>query len=77
MSKVLLYFIVLLLLGGAVYYALSGKREAVSETRTIDQMTDQAAKEMVDNIRIPIENAQNLKDQEEKRVREMEEGLEK
>lgn len=74
MIKFLLYCCLLLLLGGAVYYALSPEKAGKG---TIDEMTDKAAQEMVDNIRTPIDKARTLQKQEEDRVRESEESIKK
>lgn len=77
MAKLLLYFIALLLLGGAVFFALSNKQDAVVETGTIDQMTDKAAREMVEQIRTPMEKASDLKKMEQDRMQKMEEDFKK
>ena len=77
MIKFLLYCCILLFLGGAVYYALSAKKEVELEKGTIDQITDKAAQEMVDKIRAPIDKARSLQKQEEDRARESEESIKK
>ena len=74
MIKFLLYCCLLLLLGVAVYYALSPEKAGKG---SIDEMTDKAAQEMVDNIRTPIDKARTLQKQEEDRVRESEESIKK
>ncbi len=75
MTKMLLYLVVLLCLGGAFYYAFVDKNAAELEKGTIGRMTDEAAQVMVDRIRVPIEKARDLKKREEKRIREMQEAL--
>jgi hypothetical protein len=77
MIKFLLYCCVLLLLGGAVYFALSTKKEIELEKGTIDQITDKAAQDLVDSIRVPIEKARTLQQQEKDRVREADEAVKK
>lgn len=74
--KFILYCCLLLLLGGFVYFALSPK-DASLEKGSIDQMTDKAADDIVDSIRIPIEKARTLKEQEDERVRESDEAIKK
>ncbi len=77
MIKFILYCFVLLLLGGLVYFALVPDKEAALEKGSIDQMTDQAADEIVDSIRVPIEKARDLKKKEDERVQKIDENIKK
>lgn len=77
MLKFILYCCVLLLLGGVVLFALSPQDESGLEKGAADKLTDEAAQQLVDNIRNPIEKARSLKKQEDSRVREAEDALPK
>ncbi len=52
MTKMLLYSVMVLFLGNATIIACSDNKEAESEKGTIEKMTDKAAKEMVNKIRL-------------------------
>ena len=52
MTKMLLYSVMVLFLGNATIIACSYNKEAESEKVTIEKMTDKAAKEMVNKIRL-------------------------
>ena len=57
MKKTLIFFVLVLLLSGPTFIACSNNKRADSEKGTIDKMTDKVAKEAIDKIRVPIEQA--------------------
>ena len=57
MKKRLMIFVFVLLLSGPNFIACSNNKRADSEKGTIGTMTDKVAKEAVDKIRAPIEQA--------------------
>ena len=77
MKKMLIFFVLVLLLSGAAFYACSNDMKAELEKGTIEIMTDTAAKESVDRIRNPIEKAHSAKNQQADRFRIVEETLKK
>jgi TolA-binding protein len=74
MKKSLLFFLAVLF-AAVVLFACSDKKEAKSERGAIEKMTDQAAEEMGNRIRTPLEQARSVKDQEEDRLRDMESAV--
>jgi hypothetical protein len=75
MKKSMIYCVFALLFVGIVFLACSNENETESEQGSIDQITGKAAKEMVNKIRTPINKARAIKDQEEKRLNEMDESV--
>jgi len=75
MKKMLLCIAMVLLLCGAGFLSCSKDKEAEREKRTIENMTDKTAKEIVDKIQAPIEGARSIKDQQENRSKEVEKAL--
>ncbi|HDH05053.1 MAG TPA: hypothetical protein ENH01_04970 [Nitrospirae bacterium] len=75
MKKKLLYAVIALLLSSAVNFACSNNKEAESEKGTAQEVTEKAAKEMVDRIRGPIEKARAAKELQEQKYRDIEEAL--
>ena len=75
MTKMLLFSVMVLFIGSAIFIACPDNKDAESEKGTIEKMTDKTAKEMVGRIRTPIEKAQSVKDQQGNRLSDMEETL--
>lgn len=75
MKKMLLCVVMVLLLCSAGFLSCSKDKEAESEKGTIEKMTDKTAKEIVDKIQAPIKGARSVKDQQEKRSKEVEKAL--
>ncbi|UCD89631.1 MAG: hypothetical protein JSW04_14670 [Desulfobacterales bacterium] len=75
MKKMLLYSVIAVLLGSAVFFACSNNKEAEAEKGRIEKMTDKTAKEVVNRIRTPIDKAQSVKNKQEDRMSEMEKTL--
>ncbi len=72
MTKKLLYFIIALLFAGMSLWACSSDTEGEPEKGAIKQMTDQVAKDLVHQIRSPINKARAVKVQQEERLGKME-----
>jgi len=49
----------------------SSEREVATEKGAVEKMTDEAARQAVDHIRIPIEKARDVRSQEEERLQGM------
>ncbi len=77
MKLMFLYSVIALLIGSAMFLACSNNKEAESEKRTIESVTDKTAKEVVRRIQAPIEKARSIKKQQEDRLSEMDETLKK
>ncbi len=77
MTKILLYSGMALFLGSTAFIACSDNKEAESEKGVIEKMTDKAAQEMVNKIRAPIDKAHSVKDQQEDRLKEIDETVKK
>lgn len=74
MKKILLYSVTVLFLVSTAFIACSDNKEAEPEKGTIEKMTDNAAKEMVNKIRGPIDKARSVKDQAEDKINEIDEA---
>ena len=75
MKKMLLCVVMTLLLCSAGFLSCSKDKEAEREKGAIEKMTDKTAKEIVDKIQAPIKGERFVKDQQEKRSREIEKAL--
>ena len=75
MTKMLLFSVMVLFIGSAVFIACPDNKDAESEKGTIEKMTDKAAKEMVNKIRDPIDKARSVKDQQEDKLDEIEKTI--
>jgi hypothetical protein len=75
MKKILPCTIVVLLLCNAAIFSCSQKEEAESEKGVIEKITDQAADKMTNRIRTPIDKARSVANQQEDRMRAMDEKL--
>lgn len=75
MKKMMTSFVLALFFGGAALFACTNNKEAEPKKGMIEEMTDKAAKEMVDRIRTPLDKARSAADQEEDRLNDMNESL--
>lgn len=76
MKKILLYPAIVLFLFCATFFACSNNGDEESKKGRIEKMTDKTAKDIVDYIQTPIENARSVKNIEEDRQNAVEENLE-
>jgi hypothetical protein len=66
---------VLALISSGLFFACSDKKESASEKGAIRQMTDAAAKKMVDKMQSPIDKARQAGEKQEGRDEDMEKAL--
>jgi len=76
MTKKLLYFTIALLFAGMSLWACSNDTEGESGKGAIKQMTDQVAKDLVHQIRSPINKARSVKVREEDRLNDVADAYE-
>ena len=78
MKKMMGYCVHALLVGSFVLFGCSNNKEAEEEPEkgAIEEMTDNAAKEIVNRIRTPMNKARSVKVRQENRMDDMEESLE-
>ena len=67
--------LVVLLLCSATVFSCSPKEEADPEKGAIEKLTDQAADELTNRIRTPIEKARSAANQQEDRMRSVDDQL--
>jgi hypothetical protein len=77
MKKILLYLSIVLFLFCGTFFACSKNGDEESKKGRIEEMTDKAAKEIVDYMQTPIERARSAKNVEEDRQNAVEDNLEK
>jgi hypothetical protein len=76
MTKKLLCFTIALLFAGMSLWGCSSDTEGEPKKGAIKQMTDQVAKDLVHQIRSPINKARAVKVQQEERLGKMEDTVE-
>ena len=76
MTKKFLLFTITLLLAGLFLGACSDNPGGESEKGAIKQMTDQVAKDMVKQIRTPLDNARSVQKDEQNRLSQSEDTAE-
>jgi hypothetical protein len=77
MKKILSEMVVALILLGGVFWGCSDKKEPAAEKGAIRQMTDEAAREAVNQIRTPIDKARSAAQQQEERNKELNDAVKK
>jgi hypothetical protein len=77
MKKILSYCLVGMILLGGVFWGCSDKKEPAAEKGAIRQMTDEAAREAVNQIRTPIDKARSVAQQQEERNKELNDAVKK
>ena len=77
MKKTLSYFFIGLILCTGAFWGCSDKKEPAKEKGAIRQMTDEAAKEAVNQIRTPIDKARSAAHQQEEKNKELDDALKK
>lgn len=75
MKEIVLYCVIGLFLFGAVFSACSKDKDETPEKSGIEKITHETAKEIVDHIQKPINQARAVKNQQETRDRRMEETI--
>ena len=77
MKKILSYMVVALILLGGVFWGCSDKKEPGPEKGAIRQMTDETAREAVNQIRTPIDKARSVAQQQEEKNKELNDAVKK
>jgi hypothetical protein len=77
MKKILSDMVVALILLGGVFWGCSDKKEPAAEKGAIRQMTDEAAREAVNQIRTPIDKARSVAQQQEEKYKELNDAAKK
>ena len=77
MKKTLSYFFIGLILLSGAFWGCSDKKEPPSEKGAIRQMTDEVAKEAVNQIRTPIDKARSAAKQQEDKNKQLDDALQK
>ena len=75
MERLLRYALPILLLTGAAFIGCSDKETPESEKGVIEKLTDKTAKDAVDKLQEPIDEARALKEKTDDRLREMTDRL--
>ena len=76
MTKKLLHFTMVVLFAGLSLWGCSDNSGGEPEKGAIKQMTDQVAKDLVHQIRSPINKARAVKEREEDRLKDWEDTAE-
>lgn len=71
MPKLIAGSLLALGLAAAALAGCSSDREVATEKDAVEKMTDEAARQAVDHLRMPIEKARDVRSQEEERLRGM------
>ena len=74
MKRMVIFSILMMLFIGSNFIACSDNKRAASEKGTIDKMTDKVAREAVDKIRVPIEQAHAARKLQADRFRAMDDS---
>jgi len=77
MKSTLSYCLIVMLLLNGAFLGCSDKKEPAPEKGAIRQMTDEAAREAVKQIRTPIDKARSAAKQQEEKNKEMDDALKK
>ena len=75
MKKILSCCLIGVMLIGGVFWGCSDKKEPAAEKSAIKKMTDEAAREAVNQIRTPIDKARSVAKQQEDKAKEMGDAL--
>jgi len=77
MKKVPAYWLIAAMLLGGAIWGCSDKKDPAAEKGAIKQMTQETAKEAVNQIRTPIDKARSAAKQQEEKNKELEDALKK
>ena len=77
MKKALSYGLIAAMLLGGVIFACSDRKEPAAEKGAIKKMTEETAREVVDQIRTPIDKARSVAPQQEEKNKELDDTLKK
>jgi hypothetical protein len=77
MKKALSYGLITAMLFGGVVFACSDRKEPAAEKGAIKKMTEETAREAVNQIRTPIDKARSVAQQQEEKNKELDDTLKK
>ena len=77
MKRVLSYFMIGVVLVSGALWGCSDKKEPALEKGAIKKMTEETAREAVNQIRTPIDKARSVAQQQEDKAKEMDDALKK
>jgi hypothetical protein len=77
MKRVLSYCLIGAVLVSGTFWGCSDKKEPAVEKRAIKKMTEETAREAVNQIRTPIDKARSVAQQQEDKAKEMDDTLKK
>ena len=77
MKKALSYGLIAAMLLGGVIFACSDRKEPAAEKGAIKKMTEETAREAVNQIRTPIDKARSVAQQQEEKNKELDDTLKK
>jgi hypothetical protein len=77
MKKILPYCLIGMVLLSGAFWGCSDKKEPAAEKGAIKKMTEETAREAVNQIRTPIDKARSVAKQQEEKNKEMDDALKK
>ena len=77
MKKILSYCLIGVVLFGGAFWSCSDKKEPAAEKGAIQKMTEETAREAVNQIRTPIDKARSVAQQQEEKNKELDDTLKK
>jgi hypothetical protein len=77
MKKALSYGLIAAMLLSGVIFACSDRKEPAAEKSAIKKMTEETAREAVNQIRTPIDKARSVAQQQEEKNKELDDTLKK
>ena len=77
MKRVLSYCLIGVVLVSGAFWGCSDKKEPALEKGAIKKMTEETAREAVNQIRTPIDKARSVAQQQEDKAKEMDDALKK
>jgi hypothetical protein len=77
MKRVLAYCLIGVVLVSGAFWGCSDKKEPAPAKSAIKKMTEETAREAVNQIRAPIDKARSVAQQQEDRAKEMDDALKK
>ena len=77
MKRVLPWCLIGMVLLSGAFWACSDRKEPVAEKGAIKKMTEETAREAVNQIRTPIDKARSVAQQQEEKNKELDDTLKK
>ena len=77
MKKILSYCLIGVMLLSGVFWGCSDKKDSGQEKGAIKKMTEETAREAVNQIRTPIDKARSVAQQQEEKNKEVDDAVKK